>query len=352
MGRPTISDVAALAGVSISTVSRVLNDSSFVAPEKSERILAAISELGFSPRAAARTLAGKGTNTLGLLVPEISGDFFVPMLRGIEAAASAADYELIIQTTRYRSAREWSHSLGEHNTDGLLLFVDSADRKYLAQLAGAKFPAVLLYTEAPDLGLPSVTVDNEGGAAAAVRHLIEAHARRRIAFLKGPAGNHDAEARFRGYRRALVAAGIPFVPELVAAGEYQAEAAAASIRGLLARGIVFDAVFSCDDGSASGVLAALAEAGIEPGKDVSVVGFDDLPFAAHAIPPLASVHAPTEDVGARSVEILIECIRNRGGEGGNPESLVLPTSFVPRKSCGCGQRRERPDHNKHDRRVL
>lgn len=342
--QPTITDVAELANVSISTVSRVLNKSSYVDPEKEERIFAAVRELGFTPRAAARALAGKGTKVLGLLVPEISGEFFVPMLRGIEAAAWEAGYELIVQTTRYRAARGWSHSLGKHNTDGLLLFAGSADRRALEKLASSGFPAVLLYTEAPELGFSSVTVENESGAAAAVRHLIEAHARRRIIYLSGPAGVHDAEARLRGYRTALAAAGIAFDPGLLAPGDFSAEVAAASIRGLLARGIPFDAVFAGDDGSASGVLAALAEAGIEAGQEVSVVGFDDLPFAAHAIPPLATVRAPTEEVGAASVRLLLGQIKGAYSEGARRrdavgcESLVLPTAFVPRASCGCDYR--------------
>jgi DNA-binding LacI/PurR family transcriptional regulator len=119
--------------------------SSYSIPAKAERVLAAIKELGFSPRAAARALAGKGTKALGLLIPEISGDFFVPMLRGIEAAAREADYELIIQTTRYHTAGGWSQSLGEHNTDGLLLFADSADRALLSRLAASRFPGPALY---------------------------------------------------------------------------------------------------------------------------------------------------------------------------------------------------------------
>jgi DNA-binding LacI/PurR family transcriptional regulator len=340
MSQPTIFDVASRAGVSISTVSRVLNGSSYVDPEKRGRVLAAVEALGFSPRAAARALAGKGTRALGLLVPEISGDFFVPLLRGIESAARESDYELIIQTTRYRPLRSWSHGLGEHNTDGLLLFADSASRALLEKLSASGFPVVLLYTEAPDLGLPSVIVENERGAAEAVGHLISVHGRHRIVCLVGPEGNHDAEARFRGYKRALAEAAIPFDPALVAPGDFQADRAAASIRGLLARGVTFDAVFAGDDGAASGVLSALTEAGIGVGSEVSVVGFDDLPFVAHSIPPLATVRAPTEDVGVTAVRTLVECIEHRRrGDSGRPAPIVLPTVFVPRASCGCTEAR-------------
>jgi DNA-binding LacI/PurR family transcriptional regulator len=336
MGQPTIFDVASRAGVSISTVSRVLNGSSYVEPEKRGRVLAAVEALGFSPWPAARALAGKGTRTLGLLVPEISGDFFVPLLRGIESAARESGYELLIQTTRYRTLSSVRQSLGEHNTDGLLLFADSVSRALLVRFAESGFPVVLLYAEATDLGLPSITVENEKGAAEAVGHLVGTHGRRRIVCLVGPEGNHDAEARFRGYKRALETAAIAFDPELVAPGDFQAETAEASVRSLLARGVAFDAVFAGDDGAASGVLSALSEAGIAVGTDVSVVGFDDQPFTAHSIPPLATVRAPTEDVGATAVRTLVERIEHRRrSDRWEPVSVVLPTVFVPRASCGC-----------------
>jgi len=311
-------------------VSRVLNGSSYVDPEKKARIEAAIRELGFSPKAAARALAGRRTKAIGLLVPEISDDFFVPMLRGIEGAARLAGYELLIKTTRYGCGERGSWALGEQNTDGLLLFADSADPGMVADLSARGFPLVLLYTEAPaGSAVPSVTVENEGGAAAAIRHLALGHGRRRIVCLTGPVGNHDAEARLRGYRAALEGLGLPFDPELLVPGDFSAQRAAESIRGLVGRGAAFDAVLACDDGAAMGVLSALGEAGIAAGAEVSVVGFDDLAFAAHA--SLATLRAPTEEVGAEGVRILAALI-----DGASPGiSRVFPTEYVPRRSCGC-----------------
>jgi DNA-binding LacI/PurR family transcriptional regulator len=179
------------------------------------------------------------------------------------------------------------------------------------------------------MGIPSVTVENESGSTSVVSHLVAEHGRRRIACLSGPESNHDAAARLRGYRAALESLGLGFDPELVAPGNFSAPVAAESIRALLRRGVSFDAVFACDDGAAMGVIGALGEAGIRVGADVSVVGFDDLAFAAHS--SLATVRAPTEEVGAQGVRILVSLIE--GGEG--LESLVFPTVFVPRRSCGC-----------------
>jgi LacI family transcriptional regulator len=338
-GQVTILDVARLAEVSISTVSRVINQSAKVEPAKRERIEAAIGQLGFAPKAAARALAGRRTRTLGLLVSEIAEDFFVPMLRGIEGAARLAGYELLIKTTSGENGWRGGLALGEHNTDGLLLFADSADPELVSFLAARGFPLVLLYAEAPPgMDIPSVTVENEGGAAAVVEHLVAVHGRSRIVCLTGPESNHDAEARLRGYRAALESRGLDFDPELLAPGEFSAAVAAESISALIGRGVAFDSVFACDDGAALGVIAALAEAGMAVGEAVSVVGFDDLAFASHSSPPLATVRAPTEAVGAEGVRLLLSRIE------GNPVSgsKVFPTTFVARSSCGCEVIERRP----------
>jgi DNA-binding LacI/PurR family transcriptional regulator len=280
-------------------------------------------------------LAGRKKMTLGLLVPEISGDFFVPMLRGIERASSAAGYELLIQTTAYRRSAGFRRVLGERNTDGLLLFEDSVDARALAEFEAAAFPVVLLYAEAlPPSTLPSVTIENEQGAAEAVEHLAVFHRRRRIVCLVGPEGNHDAASRERGYRAALGKLGIEFDPALMAPGDYRAARAAESIRALLTAGVDFDAVFAGDDGAAMGVLAALRDAGKRVPEDVAVVGFDDQSLAAETGMDLSTVRAPTEEVGGEAVRLLLAKI---GGEE-RISSLVLPTVFVPRASCGCARR--------------
>lgn len=330
----TIVDVANLAGVSISTVSRVLNGTATVMPETQVRVAEAIEALKFSPKAAARALAGRKTMTLGLLISEISGDFFLPMLRGIERASRAAGYELLIQTTDDRLGERPKRSLVENSTDGLLLFAHSVDDEAITKFAEAGQAIVLLYRDAPaGISVPSVCIENEGGAAAAIEHLIRAHGKRRIACLTGPASNHDAIARERGYRRALAAAGLPFDPSLLAPGNFSATVASESIRRLLAQGVGFDAVFAGDDGAAMGVLAALKEAGRRVPEDISVIGFDDQAIALHSQPSLATVRAPTEEVGEEAVRLLIRSI---AGEE-NLASVVLPTAFLPRASCGCAQ---------------
>jgi LacI family transcriptional regulator len=329
----TIQDVADLAGVSIATVSRVVNGKSPVVAETAQRVMDAIRELNYVPRAAARILASKRTNTLGLIVPEISGEFFAPMLSGIEAAAGEAGFDLLIHTTAYKKPEMRRHTLGEHNTDGLLVFIGSMEMAELERLNSIGFPVVFLHQTAPEgLNIPVVTVENKKGAFWAVEHLIEVHACRRIVYLSGPDGNEDSGWRERGYRQALENHGITFDPALVVPGYYSSRRAEHTVRELLASGLKFDAIFSGDDLAAVGALSALREAGVRVPEDIKIVGFDDIPLARHLIPPLTTVHAPTEEVGRTATGLLVRLVHREPVE----REILLPTELTIRQSCGCG----------------
>lgn len=325
----TIIEVAKLAGVSPSTISRVLNGTAVVAPETERRVRAAIAELGFSPHPAARQLVMQRTNLIGVLLPEISGAFFSPMLKGIEAGVRAAGYDLLIYSTQNGQA---ARPLGEHNTDGLIIFPGSVDDTELRRYHKLEFPVVLLHqTPPPDCPFPFVTVENKDGAEKLVSHLIEIHNQRRIVYLQGPESHEDSFWRERGYREALEAHGIPFDPELVASGGFDEVEAASAIENLLLDGVEFDAVFAGDDDAAAGVMAALKQAGRSVPEDVAVVGFDDIPFSRFLSPPLTTVRAPIEQVGREAVRLLVKCIQKRPCE---PE-VLLPTELIIRQSCGC-----------------
>jgi DNA-binding LacI/PurR family transcriptional regulator len=333
--QPTILDVAQKAGVSIATVSRVINETTPVTPETMHRVQDAIKELAYIPRAAARILASNRTETLGLLLPEIGGAFFSPLLRGIEAEAQMAGFDLLIHATshiRHASTPVAHRPLGEHNTDGLLVFTQSIDEKEMSRLSVLNFPTVLLYQTSPSsLNIPSVTIENKSGAKMIVEHLIQIHGRRRIVFLRGPEGNEDSEWRERGYLEALQANGIPFDPSLLAMGGFNEEEAQTAVQELLIEGVEFGAVFGGDDDTAAGVISALTRAGKCVPQDVAVVGFDDLPIARYLRPALTTVHAPIEQVGREGVRQLARLIH-----GQQAEALVsLQTEIVIRESCGC-----------------
>jgi len=332
--RPTIVDVARRAGVSISTVSRVLNDSAPVDDDKAEKVRQAIEKLNYHPKAAARILASQRTETVGLLLPVISGDFFAAMLRGIEEGVLDGGYDLLVHSTfaDSRPAHPFKRVLGEHNTDGLIVFSDSLDEKELRRLDDLDFPVVLLHRASPEgLNIPSVTVENKNGARTIVEHLIKVHNRRRIVYLRGPEEHEDSQWREVGYREALDAHNIPFDPSLVGAGGFNSEFARDAIDAMLMDGVKFDAVFAGDDESASGVLQALRLAGIQVPEKVSVVGFDDSNLAEHLIPLLTTVDAQVEQAGYTAARQLVCLIKN--GEA-DPITL-LPTQLVIRRSCGC-----------------
>ena len=327
---PTIADVARHADVSIATVSRVLNGTTPVQAEKADRVRLAMQELQFIPHHAARVLASKRTNTIGLVLSEISGAFFPPMLKGIEAGAYEAGYDLLIHSTRKEGPSR--RPLGEHNTDGLLIFTDSLDHRELRHLHHMNFPMVLLHQTPPDrLNIPAIAIENKNGAVMLVNHLIEVHGRRQIVFLQGPDGHEDSVWRERGYREALEAHNLPFQGELVASGKFDEEQAFATIQQMLMDGLEFDAIFAGDDDSAIGAMRALKLAGRRIPRDVAVVGFDDVPFARYLSPALTTVRAPIEQVGREAVQQLVRLMH-----GEKAEALILMrTELVIRESCGC-----------------
>jgi len=332
--RPTITDVANYAGVSISTVSRVLNNSAPVEDDKAEKVRQAIEALNYQPKAAARILASQRTETVGLLLPLISGEYFAGMLRGVERGVIEGGYDLLIHST-YMDVRPnsfYRRVLGEHNTDGLIVFSDSLDDKELMRLAEMQFPVVLLHRSSPKgLQIPSVTVENKNGAKQIVEHLIQVHNRKKIVYLRGPEEHEDSHWRETGYRQALEEAGLKFEPALIGAGNFDNHDAQDAIDAMLVDGAEFDAVFAGDDEAASGVLRALRLANITVPEQVSVVGFDDSNLARHLIPALTTIDAHIEQAGYTAAKQLIELIKR----GETEMMTLLPTQLVLRRSCGC-----------------
>jgi LacI family transcriptional regulator len=333
VSRATIEDVAALAKVSIATVSRVLNNTGPVSIDTTQRVMDAISRLNYVPRAAARALASNRTETLGLLLPALGSEFFPPLLRGVEHAARHAGFDLLIHTTGARGIQHGKlrRAMGEQNTDGLLIFTGSVDDQDLHRFYEIRFPVVLLL-QSPPLGvdLPSVNFENKSGARQLMEHLITVHGYRRIAFLRGPAGNQDSEWRERGYCDALEAHGIEVRPELIAVGNFEVEDSRAIVAAWIEQGLEIDAIFAGDDDSAIGAFRALQLAGKRIPEDIAIVGFDDVQIARYLSPPLTTVHAPIEDAGRIGAELLISQIQT-----GHAGSELLPTEMIIRGSCGC-----------------
>ncbi len=330
----TIHDVASLAGVSIATVSRVINGTSLVSEVKAKRVREAITALSFIPHSAARGLATKKTKTIGLILPEISGFYFSPLLRGVEECLRGKGYDLLVQSTV--ATPEGTEipilKLGDHNTDGLLVFAASMSEAEIARLHLRGFPMVLLHQSPPQgLPIPCVTIENKAGAIKIINHLIDVHGYKKIALLAGPESEEDSHWRELGYREALSSHQIPFDPELIFEGHFDTSVAQASVSEMLNRGISIDAIFTGDDDSATGAITAIKHAGLRVPEDIAVVGFDDVYISQYLSPPLTTIHAPIEQAGYAAAQQLIRLIHQE-----NVEPLVLlPTELIIRRSCGC-----------------
>jgi LacI family transcriptional regulator len=332
--QPTIMDVAARAGVSTATVSRAINQSGPVRPGTSEAVWKAIRELDYQPNVAARGLASRRTHTIGLLLPGIGGEFFAALLRGIEHSLVESRYNLLVHSTfpQNYTATPFTRALGEHNSDGLLVFTGSLQDHELHRLSKSGLPMILLYCSSPPgLKIPSVVVENRKGTVQLITHLIQVHNRKRIVFLRGPDNHEDSTERETGYWEALALNGIKPDTDLIGHGDFSSSEASKAIHNMMDRGIVFDAVFAADDEAASGVLQALHQRCVPVPDKVSVVGFDNSSLASHLTPPLTTVDARIEQTGYVAVTKLIELIEL----GTTSPVSILPSHLVIRRSCGC-----------------
>jgi DNA-binding LacI/PurR family transcriptional regulator len=292
-------------------------------------------DLKYVPHAAARHLASRKTNVIGLLLTNMHNDFFAPLLSGIESVTRQKGYNLLVATHHGESLNMVPAPVGQHNTDGLLVFADSLTDDDLAALSLNEFPMVLIHRTSPGpLAMPSVTVENKAATHNLINHLINEHGRRRILFMRGPIRQEDSYWRETGYKSALEANSIPFDESLVLAGEFERDIAYRSLKHFLGDGrrVAFDAVFAGDDDAAIGVINALNEHGYRVPEDISVVGFDDSRLSAFLTPPLTTVRAPTESVGRLAAERLFHLIEKHNFADA---VTLLPTELILRRSCGC-----------------
>ena len=331
----TIRQVAEQAGVSVATVSRFLNKSAAVSPETAARINEVVSSLNYVPNSAARNLATSKTKSIGLLLSDNSfSDYFTPILRGIEEVVTGLNrYNLLIASRKREAQDKDIPPLGHHNTDGLLVFVDTLSVAELEILANSNFPMVLMYQSSPaHLSIPSVTIENRAPMQELVEHLITEHNRKEILFVAGPDGWQDSIEREEGYRDALKAHGIPFRPELVIQGSFRRNVAYLAMLEFLVSDIDFNAVVATNDEAASGVFEALRKSGKRIPEDVALTGFDNRIFVAeYMTPKLTTVHAPVEELGRMAARQLVSLVEGQPAE----METLLPTEVIIRQSCGC-----------------
>lgn len=328
MANVTIRDVAAVAAVSPATVSRVLNDDERVQPELRERVLNAVARLGYRPNRAARSLRTQATRVLGLIISDIQNPFFTSLVRGVEDAANERGYSVVLANSDEDLAKEqrYLEVAAAEQMAGVILSPASSSRTRIKVLTDSGIPLVTIdrrITAEAD----SVSVDNRASAEQAVRHLIEAGARR-VAMITGPADVSSAADRLAGYHAAMAAEGLPVTDDLIAGGDFRAEGGHEAARALLASPSRPEALFVANNLMLVGAINALTEAGVRFPDDILIAGFDEMSWAGFA-PPLTLVEQPTYDIGRRAAELLL---RRIDADDAPIEHVVLHATLRVRSS--------------------
>jgi LacI family transcriptional regulator len=323
----TLEMVAAHAGVSPSTVSRILNGTAVVSPQKRESVDRAIAELGFVPNPVARGLAGGRTSSIGVVTQAIDSPFYGVALRGIEDELDKAGFSPLFVSGHWNADEEASciEMLRARRVDGIIVLTGRLPDAALRACAKS-LPVVVTGRSLKAPGLFSLKFDNAGGARMATEHLLQL-GHRRIAFIAGPAAHPDAAERERGYRAALESAGVALDPGLVAGGQFHEESGYVAIEHLLDSRQRFTAVFAANDQMAFGAALALHKRGLRVPGDVSLVGFDDLASAVYAIPPLSTVHQPGYELGRLAATAMMQLLA-----GERPAVEMLAPRFIVRES--------------------
>ena len=331
----TIRDVARLAGVSIATVSRVFNGSPRVSVDSARRVRAAATRLDYWPNSGARSLTTSRTHALGVMLPDLFGEFFSEVIRGIDQAARQEKLQVLVSS----SHADTQELLAAARTmrgriDGLIAMVpDNGSSPEIQQIV-RRFPVVLLNPRSRVAGCSTVSIANYDGARSVVEHLVGL-GRRRVATVRGPKGNVDAEQRYRGYRDALRAARIAAVPALEFQGDFTEQSGYQCGAALLRADPWPSAVFAANDYMAIGLLRALRDVGIDVPRQIAVVGFDDIAFARYLDPPLTTVRVDAYALGERATLSLVRIMRMAPAR--RCTHFVLPTTLVVRGSCGAAR---------------
>ncbi|MCX5054730.1 MULTISPECIES: LacI family DNA-binding transcriptional regulator [unclassified Streptomyces] len=331
--RRTLAEIADEAGVSVSTVSKVLHNRSDVSAETRAKVQRLLEKHGYLARPRAAATAAPPGGLIDLVINELDSPWAVELIRGAEDVLHEAGMGLVVSAThgRQKRARQWLDSLATRPTRGAILVVPELAPEQQADLAGLGIPyALVAPVDEPAPGIPWVGATNWPGGLAATRHLIEL-GHRRIAVISGPERRLTSRARVDGYRSALTEAGLPFDPELVRYGDFTHSLARQHALDLLALADRPTAIFAGSDHQALGTYRAAAERGLRIPDDVSVVGFDDLPFADWVTPRLTTMRTPIADMTALAARMVLRLL-----SGQEPETtrVEVATELVVRESSG------------------
>ncbi|WP_106816485.1 LacI family DNA-binding transcriptional regulator [Microbacterium timonense] len=321
--RPTITDVAAAAGVSVATVSKAVNGRYGVASETVDRVLAVVAELGYESSLIASSMRSRTTGVIGVLVADFE-PFSAEILKGVGEALRDSRYDLLAYSGSHGAAEGWERRslsrLSGTLVDGAIMVTPTVVN------VSTEVPLVAIDPHTGPADLPTVECDSYGGALQATRYLLEL-GHTRIGFIAGRPDLRSSIARDAGYRRALTDAGLTLDPALVGSGSYQPDAVRVAAVEMLRRGDRPTAIFAANDISAMEIVKVAAELGIDVPRDLSVIGFDDIPEASKTTPALTTVRQPMQTLGAEAARLLLTLM---DGHAPAATRVTLPTRLVPR----------------------
>ena len=335
----TIKDVARVAKVSVATVSRALNGHDNVTEGVRAAVLKAANDLRYTPHAAARSLSSKRTNTIGVVLPDLYGEFFSELVRGIDQVAREHGKYLLVSSYHGHPEEQGAALRAMRGrVDGLLVMSPYVHESgFVTENLPSFLPVVLINTHLPDSGFVSLRIDNHGAAVQMVRHLVAA-GRRRIAFITGPEDNFDARERLRGYRDAMDEL-LPGTKEWIFPGDFGESSGHEAGVAIAAAKVRPDAVFAANDMMALGCLFALNQASIHVPDDIALAGFDDIPLARYVHPPLTTMRVNISELGARALRALLDV----GSESANDNSPIIAKLIERASSGGSARSTEKGD---------
>lgn len=327
----TIKDIARKAGVSYSTVSRALNNDSLIKEETRKSITRLAKEMGYRPNALARGLVMRETNTLGLIIPDITNPFFPEVARGIEDYASEYGYTVILCNSNWDSAREHQYmdTLQSKKVDGIIIAPVSQGKGDIKKICKASVPLVFIGKEILTSTSSYVVIDNKKGGMMATEYLIK-KGYRKIAFIGGIEKDSSNVARLDGYKEALRKNSIYIDKSIIKQGTFKRESGYNNMLQLIKKGYDVEAVFACNDIIALGVMQAVKEQGLTISKDVAVIGFDNIPISGYPEFSLTTIDQDKYKIGQYAVKMILNYLRGKNTSG---SSIILEPKLVVRSTA-------------------
>ncbi|GIU51231.1 MULTISPECIES: LacI family DNA-binding transcriptional regulator [Shewanella] len=316
----TIYDVSVLAGVSLATVSRVMNNNTKVSEKTRQKVMSAMDQLGYRPNTIAQSLASSRSNSVGVLVSQLDGPFYGPMMTEIETALRAGNKHVIIAAGHSDESQERDgvEFLISRGCDALILDVEAVDDEYLIKLHQGNTPIVLINRYIDEISERCVYLDNELGGYLATKHILE-HGHKDLAYISGPLFKLDSQDRLSGHKRALAEFNIEFDQQLFYEGNYKEQGGSEAMDALFKVNKPFTAVVCANDQMASGAIAVCLKKGMSIPEELSFVGYDNIPFPQYISPKLTTVNNPIHEMGKMAALWVLKHIYN------DPKPLVENT---------------------------